>query len=328
MNNLYSSFLGLPNAATPNEFNAIHLSTKRKDFLAKNADGAPVFLLHDSSVAKYNPSINFRHLSAVFHATCRVQTNSDNLEDQFCLVSCDATAPELHELFIRCVAAAVEELPDSSSTKEIESCITQLRDLFRALALPSNREVSGLWAELFVILKCGNPEQAMSLWHEDQFDRFDFANSAKHIEVKSTVRGLRAHEFALEQLSPPARGEGFVISLLLQPLSGGSGILDLAREIEAAVTSPRLKQKLWENVAKALGADYSDKLDKCFDQAFAERCLVVYAMNDIPRPETPSDPRVSALRFVSDLTAVSTSLPGTPSAALARIFRADSATTQ
>lgn len=321
MNNLYSSFLNLPNAATPSEFRAIHLSAKRKDFLAKNADGAPVFLLHDSSVAKYNPSINFRHLSAQFHATCRVQTNSDNLEDQFCLVYCDATTPELHELFIRCVAAAIEELPDNSSTREIESCITQLRDLFRALALPSHREVSGLWAELFIILKCGNPEQAMSLWHEDQFDRFDFSSSTIHIEVKSTVRGLRAHEFALEQLQPPVQGEGFVISLLLQPLSGGSGILDIAREIEAMVAGhPRLKQKLWENVAKALGVDFSDQLDKCFDQAYAERCLVVYAMNDIPRPETPSDPRVTALRFVSDLTGVSTSLSGAPSAALARIY--------
>lgn len=321
MNNLYSSFLNLPNAGTPSEFRAIHLSARRKDFIAKNAGGAPVFLLHDSSIAKYNPSINFRHLSAQFHATCRVQTDLDNVEDQFCLVYCDAATPELHELFIRCVAAAIEELPSNSGTKEIESCITKLRDLFRAFALPSQREVSGLWAELFVILKCGNPAQAMSLWHEDQFDRFDFSSSAIHIEVKSTVRGLRAHEFALEQLQPSARGEGFVVSLLLQPLSGGSGIFDLAREVEAEVAEhPRLKQKLWENVAKALGSDFSDKLDKCFDQAFAERCLVVYTMNDIPHPETPSDPRVTALRFISDLTAVSTSLPGAPSVALARIF--------
>lgn len=322
MNILYSSFLDLPNAATPGEFKAIHLSATRKDFLAKNADGAPVFLLHDSSVAKYNPSINFRHLSAQFHATCRVKTNSGNLDDQFCLVYCDATAPELYELFIRCVAAAIEELPNNSSTKEIESCITKLRDLFRALALPSHREVSGLWAELFVILKCGNPEHAMSLWHEDKFDRFDFSNGKLHIEVKSTVRGLRAHEFALEQLQPPTLGEGFVVSLLLQALSGGSGILDLAREVEAAITSPRLKQKLWENVAMALGSDFSDKLDKRFDDNFAERALVVYSMPDIPRPDTPADSRVTSLRFISDLASVSTSLPDVPSAALARIFQA------
>lgn len=321
MRSVFSSFLGLPTAVTPTEFKAIPLSTKRKDFLAKNDDGSPVFLLHDSSAAKYNPGVNFHYLSAQFHATCRVRTDMVDLEDQFCLVWCDAAAPELHELFVRCVSAAIEELPENCGTQELEFSISQLRDLFRALAQPSSREVSGLWAELFVISRCRNPIQALSLWHEDQFDRFDFSSSTVHIEVKSTVRGLRAHEFALEQLHPPSGGTGFVVSILLQPLTGGIGVLDLAREIDAVVNGmPRLKQKLWENVAKALGSDFSDKLDKCFDPTFAERGLAVYSMNDIPRPDAPSDPRITALRFVSDLSTVSSSLPNIPTLNLIRIF--------
>lgn len=308
---------------TPTEFEAIPLSATRKDFLAKTDDGAPVFLLHDSSAAKYNPGINFRYLSAQFHTTCRVRTNFVDVEDQFCLVWCDAAAPELHELFVRCVGAAIEELPESCGTRELESCISQLRDLFRALAQPSSREISGLWSELFVISRCGNSLSALSLWHEDQFDRFDFSSSTLHIEIKSTVRGLRAHEFALEQLQQPVGGAGFVVSMVLQPLTGGISVIDLAREIEAEVAGfPRLKQKLWENVAKTLGADFSDKLDKRFDRTFAERNLTVYSMNDIPRPETPSDPRITALRFVSDLTVVSSSLPDAPVENLMRIFTA------
>jgi Putative PD-(D/E)XK family member, (DUF4420) len=306
---------------TPTEFEAIPLSATRKDFLAKTDDGAPVFLLHDSSAAKYNPGINFRYLSVQFHTTCRVRTNFVDVEDQFCMVWCDAAAPELHELFVRCVGAAIEELPESCGTRELESCISQLRDLFRALAQASSREISGLWSELFVISRCGNSLSALSLWHEDQFDRFDFSSSTLHIEIKSTVRGLRAHEFALEQLQQPVGGAGFVVSMVLQPLTGGISVLDLAREIEAEVARfPRLKQKLWENVAKTLGADFSDKLDKRFDRIFAERNLTVYSMNDIPRPETPSDPRITALRFVSDLTAVSSSLPDAPVENLMRIF--------
>lgn len=321
MESVFSLFLDLPAAATTTEFKAIPLSTKRKDFLAKNDDGAPVFLLHDSSRAKYSPGINFRHLSAQFHATCRVRTDMVDLEGQFCLVWCDAATPELHELFVRCVGAAIEGLPEFCGTRELELCISQLRDLFRMLSQPNSREVSGLWAELFVISRCRNPAGALSLWHEDQFDRFDFSSSAMHIEVKSTVRGLRAHEFALEQLQSPAEGTGFVVSLMLQPLTGGIGVLDIAREVEATVAGiPRLKQKLWKNVAKALGADFSDKLDKRFDQAFAERGLTVYTMNDIPRPGTPLDTRVTALRFISDLTAVSSSLPNSPAVNLVRIF--------
>ena len=323
MGSVFSAFLDLSNALSSTEFMAISLSTKRKDFLAKNNDGAPMFLLHDSSAAKYNPGINFRHLSAEFHATCHVRTDVADIEDQFCLVWCDAEAPELHELFVRCVSAAIEELPESCGTRELESCISKLRDLFSALARPSAREISGLWSELFVISCCGNSLRALSLWQEDQFDRFDFSSSTLHIEIKSTVRGLRAHEFALEQLQQPVGAAGFVVSMVLQPLTGGISVLDLAREIEAEVAGfPRLKQKLWENVAKTLGADFSDKLDKRFDRTFAERNLTVYSMNDIPRPETPSDPRITALRFVSDLTAVSSSLPDAPVENLMRIFTA------
>ena len=321
MSSFFSTFLGLPNAITSTEFKAIPLSTTRKDFLAKTEEGAPVFLLHDSSAAKYNPGINFRYLSAQFHATCRVQTEAVDLEDQFCLVRCDAAATELHELFVRCVGVAIEELPESSGTRELESCISQLRDLFRSLALPNGREVSGLWAELFVISRSGNIAYALSLWHDDQFDRFDFSSDALRLEVKSSVRGLRAHEFALEQLQPPAGGAGFVASMLLQSLTGGIGVLDLARSIEASVdANPRLKQKLWKNLAKALGADFSDKLDKLFDPVFADRGFALYSMRDIPRPDEPSDSRITGLRFVSDLSAVSSSLSDVPLLSLRRIF--------
>lgn len=322
MSSLFSSFLELPTATASTEFMAISVSKNRKDFLAKNDDGAPLFLLHDSSSAKYSPGINFRHLSAQFHTTCRVRTGAIDLEDQFCLVWCDSAAPELHELFVRCVGAAIEELPTNCGTRELESCISQLRDLFRALALPSNREVAGLWAELFVISRCGDPAQALSLWHEDQFDRFDFSSTFICVEVKSSVRSLRAHEFALEQLHPPTKGAGFVVSVLLQPLTGGLGVLDLARDIETCVArAPRLKQKLWRNVAKALGADFSDKLDKRFDPSFAERGIAVYSMSDIPQPATPSDTRITALRFVSDLTSVPSSVTDISILALAKIFR-------
>ena len=49
---LLAAFADLPKGAGREEFKAIALSESRRDFLAKAADGAPVFLLHDSSTAK------------------------------------------------------------------------------------------------------------------------------------------------------------------------------------------------------------------------------------------------------------------------------------
>jgi len=318
---LVARFTDLPQGAGREEFKAVTLSNIRRDFLAKTEDGAPVFLLHDASKAKYVPEINFRQLSAQFHVTCRVIVEGQELEDQFCLVSCDGTAPELFELFIRCFAAAVEGIPRDVGTRELEACIVQLRDLFRALAAPSSRELPGLWAELFVILRCGHSAAALGLWHSDQFDRFDFSSETLCLEVKATVRGTRIHEFALEQLEPPAEGVGLVASLLLQPLTGGLGILDLARRIEEATPSDaKLRLKLWQNIAAALGADFSAGLDRQFDMSFAERNLAVFSMSDIPKPERPSDHRITGLRFVVELATVTSSLMGSPLQHLVRAF--------
>ena len=179
----------------------------------------------------------------------------------------------------------------------------------------------GLWAELYVILRCGRCVDALRAWHSDQFDRFDFSNSALCLEVKATIRTTRVHEFAMEQLEPPAGGLGLVASLLLQPLTGGLGVLDLARRIEeTAIGDSKLRLKLWQNVAAALGADFSASLDRQFDMSFAERNVVVYAMADIPRPEKPIDSRVTGLRFTVELTTVSSSLQRTPLQTLARAF--------
>lgn len=318
---LFNLFADLQRGAGSGEFEAIALSENRKDFLAKAEDGAPVFLLHDSSKAKYVPEINLRHLSAQFHVTCRVLMDAETLEDQFCLVSCDGAEPELFELFVRCVAAAVEGIPSTAGTRELEACILQLRDLFRALAMPSSRELPGLWAELFVISRSGNFISALRHWRADQFDRFDFSSEAFCLEVKATVRGARIHEFALEQLVPPTGGVGLVVSLMLQPLTGGLGILDLARRIELAVfNDAKLKLKLWQSIAESLGSDFSASLDRQFDVTFAEKNLVVYSMDDIPRPETPSDPRITGLRFVVELATVSSSLQEQPLQELLQAF--------
>lgn len=308
---LYEAFIGLPLASSAVDFSAVPLAGRRADFLAKAGGGGPVFLLQDSSPASYWPAIELKNISVQFHDTCRVTTANGTLEDQFAVIACDSSAPELHEVFIRCLAAAVEQLPVKASTSHLQKCVQALLDLFRTLGGPSGREVTGLWAELFVISKSKDVAQALKAWHADQFERFDFSWSAGCLEVKAAVKEEREHEFALEQLQSPIEGAGYVASFLLQPMSGGVGVVDLANAIECNVfAEPELRQKLWENIVGALGSDFSERLDRRFDPSYAERGLAVYAMGDVPAPEQPSDPRISGVRFRVDLSTVESSLPG------------------
>ncbi|MEC5196782.1 hypothetical protein GGR75_003329 [Xanthomonas campestris] len=172
---LFDQFSALSCATSETSFKAIPVSAHRKDFLGKGSDGAPIFLLHDASEAQYSPGVHFRHLTAQFHTTCRVHTDDTDLQRQFALAACDGAATDLHELFVRCFCAAIEELPINSGTRELNSCIQKLLDLFRALSQPSGRDVLGLWGELYVIASSGNIAGALAAWHEDPFDRFDFS---------------------------------------------------------------------------------------------------------------------------------------------------------
>ncbi|MFP7891642.1 PD-(D/E)XK motif protein [Pseudomonas aeruginosa] len=306
---IFASFQDLPVASSAVNFSALPLPGSRRDFLAKASDGGPVFLLQDSSPASYSPAIELKHISVQFHSTCRVTTVSGALNDQFAVISCDATAPELHEVFICCLAAIVEQLPIDAGTSDLQRCVQMLLDLFRTFGRPSNREVAGLWAELFVIAQSKNPAKVIQAWRSSQFERFDFSWRAGCLEVKAAVSEQRQHEFALEQLQPPLEGAGYVASVLLQALTGGVGIIDLANKIEACIVGePALRQKLWGNIAAALGSDFSERLDRRFDLSYAERGLALYTMDDVPKPMHPSDLRITAIRFRADLSTVRSSL--------------------
>lgn len=318
---LFDSFTALPAASSTVDLSAVPLPGRHSDYLGKSSDGGPVFLLRDVSLPSYSPAIELKHVSVDFHSTCRVSTTAGVVEDQFAVISCDASVPELHEVFIRCLAAAVERLPVHASTADLQRCVQSLLDLFRALGRPSNREVTGLWAELFVIARSRNVAQAMRAWHADQFERFDFSWPSGCLEVKAAVKEVRQHEFALEQLQSPLGGAGYVASILLQALGGGVGVVDLANEIERNVGGePALRQKLWENIAAALGVDFSERLDRRYDPSDAERSLVVYSMGDVPAPAQPSDPRISGVRFRVELSTVTSSLAGSPRAVLDALF--------
>ena len=316
---VFAAFRALPSATAEDNYPALLLPGRSLDFLAKTVDGSPVFLLRDrGSSTTYVLPIELRHVSVRFQNECRVATASGPVEDTFAVVACDGTVPELHELFVRCLNSAVAQLPAEATTSEIQESMQGLLNLFRTLARPSSQEITGLWAELFVIAQCHDISRALTCWHANHFERYDFSWPGGCLEVKSSIGEARVHDFAFEQLQAPA---GYVASVLLQPLSGGVGVLELANLIESAVSSQAdLRQKLWENVGATLGSDFVEKLDRRFDMSYAARKLALYRMLDVPQPEDPRDARITAMRFRSDLSTVTSSCLGDAKAELRALF--------
>jgi len=311
MRSIFEQFKELQPAASPGLFDAVRLSNRRLDFLAKTGDGAPVVLLQDSSLPRYRPGFHLKYLKAEFHTACLIRSDQTEADGQFAIITCDSSTPELFELFIRTVTAATADLSDTAGTDEIQTCFQRLVDLFRNFARPGGREIAGLWAELFVISRSRNVVAAMRAWRIGSSERFDFSWTSGRLEVKATTKTIRAHEFGLEQLKVPDLGRAFVASLLLQPLNGGSGIMELANSIETSIVGQGdLRQKLWTNISGDLGSEFSDSLDRQFDTSYAGRNAVLFSAEDIPAPAPPNDPRISSVRFVADLSTVLPSATG------------------
>ena len=318
---LFDDFEALERAASDTDLFAVPLPGRRGDFLAKSTEGAPLFLLKDTGTVAYTPGVTLRHLSVQFHATCRIHSTSGLTDGQFAVLASDSGAPELYELFVRCVSVAVEALPVHAQTGDIETCVRSLISLFRSMAGPSGRELAGLWAELFVVAKATDTAAAVQAWHADVFERFDFSVPGGVLEVKATQADVRSHDFSLEQLATPSGGLGLVASLLLQPLTTGVGVMDLATRIDSALGGDNaLRQRLWSNVAVALGSDFGEKLDRRFAESFAERHMLIFNMTDVPAPDCPSDTRVSGVRFRSDLTTVTSSVADSAAKTLRDFF--------
>jgi hypothetical protein len=280
-----------------------------------------VFLLADAKTGQYYPSLQLRYLNAEFQLTCRLKTEKRELEGTFALVSCTSEEPELHELFVRSFNAVREQLSDKANTEEIKTTVQNLATLFRAFSKPSQRSITGLWAELFTIARSEVIADAMKMWRDDAFDRFDFSSTSRVIEVKATNGQLRSHEFGLEQLCSPVGGQGFVVSTLLQPITGGTSVLELVATIEAEIVAePKLRQKIWANVIHDLGSDYGTSLDRRFDMSYAQRHVKIFRFEDVPQPQLKPDPKITKVRFIADCSTTISSVSDSSVTGLQHIF--------
>jgi hypothetical protein len=318
---LLAEFEQLAHATSPNTFTALKLTDGRQDYLGKDQQGAPVFLVADEGEPVYRPVVQHRHLSAAFCMLCRLKVDEAELVGKFALIRFEGNAPELHELFIRCVRAAIADLPASAQTSDIEVRVNRLLSLFRALSRPAGREISGVWAELFCITSSSNVPVAVDRWHNDNTEAFDFSWGQGRLEVKSTVGTLRVHDFSLEQLQPPNGGSGYVASLVLKASNAGEGVLDLAKKVEVQLNGDvGLQAKLWALLVQSLGSDFSEVLDRRFDVDLAAKQLIVLRMEEVPSLPPISDGRISSVRFKSDLSSVRSSLSPNGVAALKALF--------
>ena len=283
-------------------------------FFGRDNGGLPCLLLSARDVFAKAP-IRLAGIEVRFAVPSRVVL-SDGKEAQETLtaVICTSQDPIVQGYFVHVCEIIVRVVGAHPTLQQVIDAVRHLVDLFQRLARPSSRSVFGLFGELYVIHISASPITAVKAWRSAGDDRFDFSFNDIRLEVKASSTRQRAHNFSLEQCTPPPATLGILVSLFVETSGGGVSLLELVQRIELQLDGCiDLILKLQETVTEGLGSAAATALAMRFDEDLAKSSLRLYELGTIPavRDSVPSE--VSRIRFRSDISR-------TPVANAAEIF--------
>lgn len=259
--------------------------------------GEPALLLSTQPRETPRADIRLKHVGVEFDRRFEIAHGDEGRVEfgNFCKFTCDPLSPHLHQYFVELMAASASAHHGILNQSVADEVVDALLELFRRLSLPAERSVTGLWGELLLIHLARCPGDFVDAWHLRTSDGFDFAFADRRIEVKTTERASREHDFSLNQVRS-GRSTDLVASVKLSRSASGLSCLELARLIAERLNAVQ-QGKLWRLVIETLGDDTDADSEQRFDVRSASDLLTLVRAEDVPAPEVAA----SALPYVTDV---------------------------
>lgn len=290
---------------------AIAVEATRSHLLIKNTDGEPVLLLRCEARRTPRAPIRLKHVSVAFDEVFEVtlQAGDPMTTGRYTKLVCSRESPSLHRWFVELIGAITQAAPGELSVHEVDELLASLLELFRQAAPPTTETVLGLWGELITLDGARDITAFARAWHNTPAESFDFDFGDVRLEVKTTLRPTREHEFSLNQAAGGRPGD-YVLSIIARRTTGGQSVLDLARRI-AAKLSGKGQERLWRIVMETLGPELDGVDEQCFDVVAAKKSVRLFQAGSIPAPivELPNRAVVSNVRFCASLAHLGDGLP-------------------
>ncbi|HED12885.1 MAG TPA: PD-(D/E)XK motif protein, partial [Gammaproteobacteria bacterium] len=252
-------------------------------YFGRDSNGYPCLLLRSADSTTKAP-IRLSEIEVRFAIPCRILL-SDGSErtETLAAIICTTSDAVTQDYFAHVCETILRIVGPTPSLQDVIEAVRRLVDLFQKLARPSSRSVIGLFGELYAIHRASSPQVAVEAWRSTIDDRFDFSIEDIRLEVKASSTRQRAHNFSLEQCTPPPETVGVLISLFVETSGGGLSVLELVERIERQLDdNVGLILKLQETVAEGLGATISTALAMRFDENLAKSSLQIYELDKIP----------------------------------------------
>jgi hypothetical protein len=275
-------------------------------FVGKDRESQACLLVATTNRSKRRQApIRLENLDVQFELRCQVRKDKEpESEGTFTVIRCRSLDRETIRYFLTVCEAVVGMLGDMPAQPAVASAVHRLASIFQKMQNPPIRPVNGLFGELHLISRSGNPIKAVTAWRMDEMARFDFADGDVRLDVKATGGRARAHMFSYEQCNPPAGTIAVVASLFVERISGGVQLASIIDSIEERIGErTELVFKLHEVVASTLGASLNEALALKFDTKLADSSLRFFSLHDVPAIRGPLPPGISDVHFRSDLSA-------------------------
>lgn len=295
---MYETFAALP-GPTKNGSYTVETSNNWSR-VGRSHDGHPVLLMRFSrelanpdrrvlSVIEYRPPMDVEVVGAT--GTTRLA-----------LLECKTTDVQLQSYFFRIAQTLIFDDPSTEDEQAFTKALDRLISLFRAIQKPGTRSVQGVWAELALIRMAPNIQDAVLAWHSNPHELYDFSNGSVRLEVKSTAKPFREHEFILDQLGSVDPGMTLVASMLLREDPDGASIVDLMNDLRTITRDmPGIHERLLGIVGESLGQGWLTANAVKFSLDGARGDLRVFSGDQIPTIPQPLPIGITDVRFTVKL---------------------------
>jgi hypothetical protein rflaF_11939 len=228
------------------------------------------------------------------------------LEEEVCkktihILLCKNSNDENIDAFLRLTQAfAISNSNDYCFLTKLFSALTLL---FSKETISQEKELQGLYAELFAILYFNEQNCDLApFWQSKDKMKFDFSISEnKRIEIKSTIKNNRIHRFKHEQLLSDLY-DIKVISFMLQKNDYGYSLKDLVNDILIKFSYNLALVLHIENLIK--NVDDSTLSSLKYDKTYTIQNIKVVNAEDIPHFYEQNPEGVANAEYDCDLTSI------------------------
>lgn len=270
-------------------------------YVGRDALGNAAVLLRASGQGRTVP-LRLAGIEAHFAVPSKVaEPGSNERIETLTAIVCLSHEREVETYFAGAAEALIAMLPAEPTTAQVAEAVDKLVALFQKLRRPARGPLAGMVGEICMLYAARNTAAAVTGWHTDLEDHYDFVVGRLRLDVKASTNRHRAHVVSFEQANPPSGCLGLLASIWIETAGGGTSIAELLRLVESRLAMNHgALSKLRSVVADALGETFLRAMEWRFDLALAKSSLMFYDPTTVPAVRPPLPAGVSGVRFISD----------------------------